>query len=94
MGKPDAWRDSIKTALTVARAEGAEVPQSHVQSILDGAPDSMRSSMLKDLIAGRPLELDGIGGPILRAGEKHGIPVPTTRKLLDTIDAKLRARPS
>ncbi len=49
-------------------------------------PNSMRSSMLKDLIAGRPLELDGIGGPILRAGEKHGISVPTTRKLMDTIE--------
>ena len=90
------WRGVLDSAiaetLSVARAEGAEVSQSHIQEILDTSPDNMRSSMLKDLIAGRPLELDGIGGPIVRQGEKHGIPVPTTKKLMDIVGAKVRAR--
>jgi 2-dehydropantoate 2-reductase len=83
---------AIAEALAVARAEGAEVSQSHIQEILDTSPDTMRSSMLKDLIAGRELELDGIGGPIVRLGDKHHIPVPTARKLIGAIEGKLRAR--
>lgn len=41
--------------------------------------------MLKDLIAGRELELDAIGGPIVRGGEKYGIATPITRKLMEEI---------
>jgi ketopantoate reductase len=46
--------------------------------------------MLKDLIAGE-LELDAIGGPIVRGGEKYGIATPITRKLMEEI-SKLEAR--
>ncbi len=52
----------------------------------------MRSSMLKDLIAGRQLELDAIGGPIVRGGEGYGIAVPTTKKLIETITRKVEAQ--
>jgi ketopantoate reductase len=48
--------------------------------------------MLKDFVAGRPLELDGIAGPIVRGGEKHSIPVPMTKKLMETISRKIDAR--
>jgi 2-dehydropantoate 2-reductase len=41
--------------------------------------------MLKDLIAGHDLELDAIGGPIVRGGEKYGIATPITRKLMEEI---------
>ncbi|PYV55842.1 MAG: hypothetical protein DMG97_28150 [Acidobacteria bacterium] len=44
--------------------------------------------MQKDLAAGRPLELDAIGGPIVRGGERHGIDVPTTAALIAAIRAK------
>jgi 2-dehydropantoate 2-reductase len=44
--------------------------------------------MAKDLVAGRQLELDAIGGPIVRGGEKHGIPVPTTKRLMEMIREK------
>jgi 2-dehydropantoate 2-reductase len=88
-----AWRNDFRAAvaetLAVARAEGAEVQAAHIDDILAGSPDTMRSSMAKDLAAGRPLELDGIAGPIVRAGEKHGIPVPTTKKLMGIVRAKV-----
>jgi 2-dehydropantoate 2-reductase len=41
--------------------------------------------MQKDVAAGRTPELDAIGGPILRGGERHGIPVPVTASLVETI---------
>ena len=38
--------------------------------LLDRLPDGMRSSMQKDAAAGRPIELDAIGGTILRAADR------------------------
>ncbi len=90
------WRatlySAIAEALAIAKADGAEVEASTIQTILDSSPGTMRSSMLKDLIAGRKLELDAIGGPIARRGEKYGIPVPTTKKLMAMIEARVTAQ--
>ncbi len=55
-------------------------------------PATMRASMAKDLDAGRKLELDGIAGPVLRGGVRHGIPTPTTASLVAMIQARERAR--
>jgi 2-dehydropantoate 2-reductase len=43
--------------------------------------------MQKDVAAGRPPELDAIGGPILRGGARHGIAVPVTAELVTEIAA-------
>jgi 2-dehydropantoate 2-reductase len=65
----------------VATAEGAQVdPERYIAGLL-GAPESMRSSMQKDLTAGRPLELDFIAGPVISRGREHGIPTPATVEL-------------
>lgn len=91
-----AWRGDFRAAvaetLAVARAEGAQVPASHIDDILAGSPDTMRSSLAKDLAAGRPLELDGISRPIVRGGENHGIPVPVTKKLVEIVQARAAAQ--
>jgi ketopantoate reductase len=44
--------------------------------------------MQKDMVAGRELELDAIGGTIVRGGERYGIDVSTTAKLMEAIRAK------
>jgi 2-dehydropantoate 2-reductase len=36
--------------------------------------------MRRDAEAGRALELDAIGGAVLRAAERHGVPVPVTAR--------------
>lgn len=69
----------------VANASGAEIDVTRIQAIFDGAPATMRTSMQKDLAAGRPLELDAIGGPIIRGGTRHGIDVSTAEELVDAI---------
>jgi 2-dehydropantoate 2-reductase len=89
-----ALYDAISEATSVANASGAKVDRAKIQLILDGSPGTMRSSMLKDLIAGRRLELDAIGGPIVRGGEKYKIPVPTTKRLMETISRKVDAQPA
>jgi 2-dehydropantoate 2-reductase len=60
-----------------------------LRETFDSLPPAMRSSMQKDLAAGRQLELDAIGGPIVRGGKRYGIAVPTTIDLIATINAKV-----
>jgi 2-dehydropantoate 2-reductase len=86
------WRRKLISALaetcSVAKASGAQVDARQIQAVFDSAPPGMRSSMQKDLAAGRQLELDAIGGPIVRGGERYGIDVSTTEKLM----AEIRSR--
>jgi 2-dehydropantoate 2-reductase len=86
------WKDKLTFALAegcaVAKASGAEVDLSQLQATVDGLPDSIRSSMQKDLASGRPLELDAFGGAIARGGERHGIDVSTTAALISAIRMK------
>jgi 2-dehydropantoate 2-reductase len=72
----------------VAKASGAEVDPAQIQAIFDGFPSGIRSSMQKDLASRRLLELDAIGGPIVRGGERYGIDVSTTAALIAVIRAK------
>ncbi len=75
----------VEEACAVGVAEGARVTPEPILAALEAAPDEFRSSMQKDVAAGRPPELDAIAGPILRGGGKHGIDVSATRALVDQI---------
>ena len=91
-----AWRGKLDSAVgeacAVAKADGAQIDVAKLQETFDSLPPGMRSSMQKDLAAGRQLELDAIGGPIVRGGERYGIAVPTTIDLIATIDAAVSQR--
>ncbi len=75
----------IKEACAVGVVEGAQVAPGPILTALEGAPDAFRSSMQKDVVAGRAPELDAIAGPILRGGDEHGIGVSATKALVDSI---------
>jgi 2-dehydropantoate 2-reductase len=87
-----AWQrqltDAAAEACAVANASGAEIVAEQIQTLIASVPAAMRSSMQKDLTAGRELELDAIGGPIVRGGERYSIDVSTTAKLMEAIRAK------
>jgi 2-dehydropantoate 2-reductase len=87
-----AWKQkltaSVSEACAVANASGAEIDATQIQKVFESSPANMRSSMQKDLAAGRKLELDAIGGPIIRGGERSGINVSTTGSLMAAIQAK------
>jgi 2-dehydropantoate 2-reductase len=78
----------IGEIVRAARADGVELDEALAVRVLDGAPAGMRSSMQKDAEAGRPIELDAIGGAVLRAAARAGVEAPVTAKLV----AELRAR--
>ena len=81
------FEQTTREACSVAAAEGARVDVDQTLATLRGFPGSLRSSMQKDVAAGRPPELDAIAGPILRAGQRHGIAVPVTAGLAAAIAA-------
>jgi 2-dehydropantoate 2-reductase len=84
-------RAMMMEADSVARKLGVEVPIS-IDQRFAGAEKvgHHKTSMLQDLEAGRPLELESIVGAVVELGDKLDIPVPHTRtvyacvKLLST----------
>jgi 2-dehydropantoate 2-reductase len=78
----------VREIVEAARADGVELDEAATLGILERVPDGMRSSMQKDAAAGRPIELDAIGGAVLRGAERAGIEAPVTARLV----AELRAR--
>jgi 2-dehydropantoate 2-reductase len=86
------WKATFQAAIAeacgVAVKEGAEVDAEKGLAAFAAFPATMRASMAKDLAAGRKLELDGIAGPVLRGGMKHGVPTPVTRRLVEMIEGK------
>ncbi|AWW39807.1 2-dehydropantoate 2-reductase [Streptomyces sp. AS58] len=66
----------------VSRACGGPADPAQALARYDAFPPHTKSSMQRDAEAGRPLELDAIGGALLRAAERHGVPTPVAAKLV------------
>ncbi|MFF4921465.1 ketopantoate reductase family protein [Kitasatospora sp. NPDC001261] len=66
----------------VTRAVGAPADAQTLLTSFDRIPGTMRSSMQRDVEAGRPTELDAIGGAVLRAADAHAVAVPTIARLV------------
>ncbi|MFG3250328.1 ketopantoate reductase family protein [Streptomyces sp. NPDC048187] len=90
----DRHRPELLTVLdeiaAVARAAGASVTAERLLSFFDRVPGAMKSSMQRDAEAGRPLELDAIGGAVLRAGAVHGIALPAVTRLVAEVAASVK----
>ncbi len=87
------WRDDLLRVIgeitTVAEAEGAALDADKIVAFVDGLPYGMKSSMQRDAEAGRPTELDALGGAVLRAAGRHEIKVPCLAALVDDLKAGL-----
>jgi len=81
--------ECVREACSVANASGAALDPDTVLGNVGKLPPQMRSSMQKDVAAGRAPELDAIAGPILRGGKEHSLPTPATHHLVDEIQARL-----
>ena len=71
--------------VAVAAAEGVTLTPADVQrwyDVLDGQPAEGRTSMLQDVMAGRPTEVDVFAGRVVELGAKHGLPTPYNQCML------------
>jgi 2-dehydropantoate 2-reductase len=79
------FRASVAEGVLVAAAEGATInPDRVMEQFADDHP-TLGSSMARDIAAGREPELDAIAGAVLRAADRHGIPVPALERLVEDI---------
>ncbi|RPJ63508.1 MAG: 2-dehydropantoate 2-reductase [Acidobacteria bacterium] len=68
----------------VARAEGIAVaPDVRDQKLryLDNSPPTMRTSMMMDVVAGRPTEVEALLGAVVRRGRARGVATPAIETL-------------
>jgi len=78
----------IGEVAAVAKADGVTIDPIAVLKRLDSAHDSLESSMQRDQAAGRPLELDALGGALLRRAARHSVPVPVAQRLVSELEAR------
>ena len=70
--------------VVVAAARGVALPADAIATMLarvDALPDDATSSMHRDIIAGRPSELDDLIGAVVALGRAAGVPTPTSAAL-------------
>jgi 2-dehydropantoate 2-reductase len=94
MANPETCRQleaCVRETCAAGVTEGAKLDADGVIAMMKKAPPGMRSSMQKDVDAGRPPELDAIGGPILRASARHGLKAPVTKALMTQIEERQTA---
>jgi 2-dehydropantoate 2-reductase len=93
---------SIMTEVEAVAAElGIELPVS-IEQRMAGAEKvgEHKTSMLQDLEAGRPLELEAVVGAVVGIGERLGVAMPHTKsvyactKLLEKMSAKRPQEPA
>jgi 2-dehydropantoate 2-reductase len=72
----------VEETAAVGRACGAPTDAAAALARYDAFPAGMKSSMQRDAEAGRELELDAIGGALLRAAELHRVAVPVAARLV------------
>jgi 2-dehydropantoate 2-reductase len=68
----------VEETAAISHACGGPADPAQALARYDAFPAATKSSMQRDAEAGRPLELDAIGGALLRAAERHGVPAPVT----------------
>lgn len=90
-GRRKLMEDCVREACAAANAAGAGLDPEISIRLLGNSPPNMRSSMQKDVDAGRPPELDAIAGPILRSAESRGVAVPATAKLVDEVEQRMHS---
>ena len=68
----------------LARAEGAVLPADvcdQKMAYLEASSPAMRSSLMMDLVAGRPTEVEALLGSVVRRGREAGVATPVMQAL-------------
>lgn len=84
---------AAEEVVSVGRAVGAQLDLVDVVRLYRSFPDATKSSMQRDAEAGRPIELDALGGAVLRAAALRDVPTPTLTRLIARLAVKSETRP-
>ena len=72
----------VEETAAISDACGGPADPARALARYDAFPAATKSSMQRDSEAGRPLELDAIGGALLRAAERHGVAAPVAARMV------------
>ncbi|GAB3213059.1 ketopantoate reductase family protein [Marinactinospora endophytica] len=70
----------------VAERHGIRLDTDGVLGMMDAVPAATKPSMLRDREAGRPMELDALGGALLRAARQVGVETPVTARIVAELE--------
>jgi 2-dehydropantoate 2-reductase len=89
-------RNSIQEVFDVARASGINIEDGAVEATLDfidGLPAEGTASMQRDIMEGRPSELNEQNGAVLRFGKAGGVATPVNEFIYNCLlPMELKAR--
>ncbi len=75
----------VREFASVAAAEGVAIDPIANLAFIEKAPGTMETSMQRDQAAGRQIEIDALGGALLRRAARAGIEVPVTKRLVEDL---------
>lgn len=81
----------LAESLAVAHANGVQVGEEKLREMLAGVFESIpehKTSMTVDVEAGRPTEVETIGGAVVAAGREKGVQAPVLATLVDVVRAR------
>ena len=87
-------KNLMKECYRVAEAHGVRLKPEIMENYLKSSPDLMdyKTSMLLDFERGKPIELEGITGALIRKAEEKGIEIPYNRCVYGTVKILLKKR--
>jgi len=89
--------EAMREIRAVGLARGVAIPADAVErtlAFIDGLPPDGTASMQRDIMEGRPSELESQNGAVVRLGRAAGVPTPLNRFLYHTLlpmEARARA---
>jgi 2-dehydropantoate 2-reductase len=84
-------QDAMREVETLARARGTHLPERVVagtMAFVDDQPADATTSLQRDLLEGRPSELDAWTGAVVRLASESGVDVPLHRLLLEVLTSR------
>jgi 2-dehydropantoate 2-reductase len=88
--------DCMREIVAVARARHIGLPSDAIGkslAIIDGLDPSAITSLQRDIVSGKPSELDGWTGAVVRLGRDAGVPTPVNEFIYHSLlPGELRAR--
>jgi 2-dehydropantoate 2-reductase len=92
----EMWVQAMREVFAVARAHRIALPESIIETAIgyvDALPPYTTASMQRDVLAGRPSELDTLCGGVVRLGREAGVPTPINQFMYNTLlPQELKAR--
>lgn len=79
---------ALEETAAIARARNSPIAENFVEATLarmDGLPPGTIASMQKDIMEGKPSELDQQTGAVIRIGKASNIPTPTHEKIYSAL---------